>query len=88
MNLEEMLKNMNPQMLSAALSKMSSVLSPDQMKQMESAIKGSDKGALNQQLNNLSSSDLRRELQNNPDIAGKLASNPEIMKKINEIFKK
>ncbi len=88
MNLEEMLKNMNPQMLSNALGKMSSILSPDQMRQVENAIKGSDKGELNQKLNNLTTSDLQRELKNNPDIAGKLVNNPELMKKINEIFKK
>lgn len=88
MNIEEMLRNMNPQMLSNALSKMSSMLSPDQMKQVENAINGSDKGELNQKLNNLTTSDLQRELKNNPDIVGKLVNNPELMKKINEIFKK
>ena len=88
MNIEELLRNMNPQMLSAALGKMSSILSPDQMKQVENAIKGSDKDELNQKLNNLSASDLQRELKNNPEVAGKLMNNPELMKKISEILKK
>ncbi len=88
MTLEEMIRNMNPQMLSAALSKMSSMLSPEQMKQVENAIKNTDKGALNQKLNNLTAADLQKELQSNPDLAKKLAANPELMQKLNGVFKK
>lgn len=88
MTLEEMIKNMNPQMLSNALGRMSSILSPEQMKQVEKVIRSTDKGALNQRLNNLTTADLQRELQSNPDLARKLAGNPELMKKLNGIFKK
>ena len=88
MNLEDMIKNMNPQMLSNALSKMSTILSPEQMKQVENVIKTTDKGTLNSRLNNLSTSDLQKELQSNPQLSKSLAQNPELMKKINEIFKK
>lgn len=88
MTLEEMIRNMNPQMLSAALSKMSSMLSPEQMKQVENAIKNTDNGALNQKLNNLTAADLQKELQSNPDLAKKLAANPELMQKLNGVFKK
>ncbi len=88
MNIEDMLKNLTPQMLSSALGKMNAFLSPEQMRQAEAAIKSADKGALNQKLNNLTTSDLQRELQKNPDIAQKLVNNPELMKKLNEIFKK
>ncbi len=88
MNLEDILKNMNPQMLSAALGKMSNVLSADQMKQVENAIKSADKGSLNQKLNSLNASDLQKELQNNPALAKALASNPELVSKLNNIFKK
>lgn len=88
MNLEDMIKNMNPQMLSNALSQMSNMLSPEQMKQVEKAIKTTDKGTLNQKLNSLNAADLQRELQNNPNLAKQLANNPELMKKINSVFKK
>lgn len=88
MNLESMIKNMNPQMLSNALGKMNGILSPEQIKQVESAIKTTDKGTLNQKLNNLSSADLQKELQSNPNLAKQLANNPELMNKINAVFKK
>lgn len=88
MNLDDMIKNMNPQMLSNALSRMSSILTPQQMKQVENAIKTTDKGTLNQKLNNLSTADLERELKSNPNLAKQLAGNPELMQKLNGIFKK
>ncbi|MEE1047633.1 MAG: hypothetical protein U0M60_09435 [Clostridia bacterium] len=88
MNLEDMIKNMNPQMLSNALSQMGNMLSPEQLKQVEKAIKSTDKGTLNQKLNSLSTADLQRELQRNPNLAKQLANNPELMQKINGVFKK
>lgn len=88
MNLEDMLKNMNPQMLSNALSRMNSILSPEQMKQVEQVIKSTDKGQLNARLNSLTAEDLRRELQSNPALAKQMANNPELMQKLNGIFKK
>ena len=88
MNLEDMIKNMNPQMLSNALSQMGNMLSPEQLKQVEKAIKSTDKGTLNQKLNSLSTADLQRELQRNPNLAKQLANNPELMQKKNGVFKK
>lgn len=88
MNIEDMIKNMNPQMLSNALSKMNSILSPEQMAQVEKAIKTTDKGELNKRLNSLSTADLQRELKSNPALAKQMANNPELMRKINSIFKK
>lgn len=88
MNIEDMIKNMNPQMLSNALSKMNSILSPEQMAQVEKAIKTTDKGELNKRLNSLSTVDLQKELKSNPGLAKQMANNPELMRKINSIFKK
>ncbi|MBO5364489.1 MAG: hypothetical protein J6A56_03385 [Clostridia bacterium] len=88
MNLEEMLKNMNPQMLSGAISQMGKFLTPEQLQQVQQAIASTEKGALNQKLNHLGPEDLKRELQKNPALAKELANNPEIMQKINQIFGK
>lgn len=88
MNIDDMIKNMNPQMLSNAVSKMSSILTPQQLKQVQNVIQSSDKGDLNKKLNNLSTADLQRELQKNPMLAKQLADNPEIAEKLNQIFKK
>ncbi len=87
-NIEDMIKNMTPQMLSNALGKMSKMLSPEQMQEVEKAIKGTNKGELDKKLNNLSTADLQAELSKNPNLAKQLASNPEIMKKINAMLKK
>lgn len=87
MNIEDMIKNMNPQMLSNALSQMKNILSPEQLRQVETAIKTTDKGTLNKQLNHLNAADLQKELQRNPNLAKKMAENPELMKKLNGIFK-
>ena len=88
MTIEDMIKNMNPQMLQNALSRMNSILSPEQIKQVENAIKSTDKGTLNQRLNNLNADDLKRELQSNPQLAKQLANNKELMNKLNGIFGK
>ena len=88
MNIEDMIKNMNPQMLSNALNKMNSILSPEQIAQVEKAIKSTDKGELNKKLNNLNTADLQKELKSNPALAKQMANNPELMNKINSIFKK
>ena len=88
MTIEDMIKNMNPQMLQNALSRMNSILSPEQIKQVENAIKSTDKGTLNQRLNNLNADDLKRELQSNPQLAKQMANNNELMNKLNGIFGK
>ena len=88
MTIEDMIKKMNPQMLQNALSRMNSILSPEQIKQVENAIKSTDKGTLNQRLNNLNADDLKRELQSNPQLAKQMANNKELMNKLNGIFGK
>ncbi|MDO5586590.1 MAG: hypothetical protein Q4G53_05845 [Clostridia bacterium] len=88
MTIEDMIKNMNPQMLQNALNRMNSILSPEQIKQVENAIKSTDKGTLNQRLNNLNADDLKRELQSNPQLAKQMANNKELMNKLNGIFGK
>ena len=88
MTIEDMIKNMNPQMLQNALSRMNSILSPEQIKQVENAIKSTDKGTLNQRLNNLNADDLKRELQSNPQLAKQMVNNKELMNKLNGIFGK
>lgn len=88
MTIEDMIKNMNPQMLQNALSRMNSILSPEQIKQVENAIKSTDKGTLNQRLNNLNADGLKRELQSNPQLAKQMANNKELMNKLNGIFGK
>ena len=88
MTIEDMIKNMNPRMLQNALSRMNSILSPEQIKQVENAIKSTDKGTLNQRLNNLNADDLKRELQSNPQLAKQMANNKELMNKLNGIFGK
>lgn len=87
MNIQDMISKMNPQMLSQGLQKISSSLTPEQLKQVEHAIKNIDKGELNQKLNSLNAQDLQRELQKNPQIAKQLAQNPELMSKLNSIVK-
>lgn len=88
MNLQEMLSKMSPQMLQQGLKQVSSMLTPEQMKQVENAIKSTDKGVLNQQLNSLNTADLQKELQKNPAIAKQLTQNPQLMKQLNDIFSK
>ena len=88
MDLQDMISKMNPQMLSQGLKKVSSMLTPQQLKEMENAIKTVDKGTLNQKLNSLSAQDLQRELQNNPTLAKQLAQNPALMSQLSDIFKK
>ncbi len=88
MDLQDMISKMNPQMLSQGLKRVSGMLTPEQMKEMERAIKNVDKGALNQKLNSLNAQDLQRELQSNPNLARQLAQNPALMSQLTEIFKK
>ncbi len=88
MNFEEMLKNMNPNMLSAVLQKMSKNLSPEQMAQVQKMLKTGNAGEVNQKLNHLSQEDFQRELQKNPALQKQLANNPEVMAKIQQIFQK
>lgn len=88
MDIEDIMKNINPKMLSEALSKANGVLSNEQIKQVENTFKSSDKQELKTKLHNLTASDLKNELNKNPELLKQLTSNPELMKKINDIFKK
>lgn len=88
MNVEDLIKNMNPQMLSNAIQHIGNTLSPEQLNKVKQTIQNTDKGALNKKLNNLSMADLQKELRQNPALAKQLANNPELMKKINSIFGK
>ncbi len=88
MNIEDMMKNMNPKALSDAMQRMGKILGPSQMEQVKKAIQSTDKGTLNQKLNHLNAEDLKRELTQNPALAKQLANNPEVMQKINQIFQK
>ncbi len=88
MNLEDMLKNFNPQMLGGVLKQMGNMLSSQQLEELQKMIAGTDKGELNEKLNHLNPEDLKRELSNNPKLAKELANNPEIMKKLNQILSK
>ena len=88
MILQDMIEGMNPQMLSQGIKKISGMLTPEQMKEMERAIKNVDKGELNQKLNSLNAQDLQKELQKNPNLAKQLAKNPELMSKLNSILHK
>lgn len=88
MNIEDMIKNMNPQNLQSAIAKMGKMLTPEQLKQVQQTIQQTNKGELNRKLNHLSQADFMRELQQNPQLAKQLANNPEVMQKINQIFKK
>ena len=88
MNIEDVMKNMNPKALSDAMQRMGKVLGPSQMEQVKKAIQSTDKGTLNQKLNHLTAEDLKRELTQNPALAKQLANHPEVMQKINQIFQK
>ena len=65
MTLDDLIKNMNPQMLSNAISQMGNMLSPEQMRKVQQTIQNTDKGELNQKLNHLSTADLQKELRQN-----------------------
>ena len=86
MQIEDLLKNLNSQNLQSAMQQMQKMLTPEQMKQVEATIRQSNKGDLGRKLGSLSQADLEQELRNNPALAKQLKSNPDIMKKINQIF--
>lgn len=88
MNFQDMLSKMNPQMISQALQRFSVALTPEQLAQVERAIKTTDKGELNQKLNSLNIKDLKTQLQQNPQLSKQLAQNPELMSKISDIINK
>lgn len=88
MNFGDMLSNLNPKMLSEGLKKISPMLSDKQLFEMETAIKNLDKGALSEKMKTLSAQDLKKELENNPNLAKNLSKNKELMQKLTQIFEK
>ncbi len=86
MNIEDMLKNMNPKTLSDAAQKLSNILTPQQMQQVKQAIQSTNMEQLNQKLSSINSADLQREIGRNPALAKEIANNPEIMEKMNRII--
>lgn len=87
MNIEEMLKNIDPKTLSSAIQRMSSALTPQQMQQVQAVIKSTSKDELSKKLSNLNTADLQKELKNNPNLAKQLANNPELMQKLKNVIK-
>ncbi len=87
MQIEDLLKNLNPQNLQQAMGQMQKILTPAQMKQIEATIRQGNMGELGKKLSGLSAADLEQELRNNPALYNQLRSNPEVMNKINRILK-
>ena len=88
MNPSDVLTKMSPEMLKMSLNKLGGVLTGEQMAEVEKAIKTVDKGELNKQLNSLSADAIKQEFSKNPQVMKVLTQNPELMRKIDEIFKK
>lgn len=66
MNIEKMLNNLTPQQLEMGLAKLSGVLSQDQMNQIKTVLKTSDKNELSEKLKNVDPSQINK-IKNNPD---------------------
>lgn len=77
MNIDEMLKNLNPQKLDETIKKMRGMFPPEQMAQAEKVLKSGNK---------INADELKKELSKD-EIAKQLADNPEIMKKLNGLLK-
>ena len=63
MDIEKMLAGLTPEKLEMGLSKLSGVLSDDQMKQIKNVLSNPDKEALKNQLKNVD----MEKIKNNPD---------------------
>lgn len=87
MNIQEMISKMSPQMLSQGLKQISASLSPEQLAQVENAIKSMSGGDLSKELSKLNTEQLSKELQTNPALAKQLANNPELLSKLSSILK-
>lgn len=88
MNPSDVLSKMSPEMMRASLKNLGGTIDNRQMAEIEKAIKSVDKGELNKRLNNLNADALKREFSKDPEIMKVLTKNPELMRKIDEIFKK
>lgn len=87
MNIQNMLSNVSPEALRQGLSKISNMLTPEQMAQMQSLLQGNDRGAINNQLNNLNPQELLSVLKQNPKLMQSLSKNPTVMKTLMEVLK-
>ncbi len=88
MNIQDMISKMSPQMLAQGLKQLSGTLSPEQLKQAETAIKSMSLGNVAEQLKGLNADQLSKELQNNPALAKQLSQNPLLMEKLSQIVRK
>ena len=87
MNIQNMLSNVSPEALKQGLSKISNMLTPEQMAQMQSLLQGNDKNAIGSQLGNLNPQELLSVLKQNPKMMQALSKNPQIMKTLMEVLK-
>ena len=88
MNLSDMLSKINPKDLSLGLSKVRGMLSEEQVKEIESAIKNMENNSSKDSIKAISKDDIQNELKNNPNLINALKNNPNLMGKINELLNK
>lgn len=88
MNIGDMISKMNTEVLKQKFSMIENMLTPEQKKNMEQAIRDFESGDIKEKLKNVSSGDLDKELKNNPELLKGLAKNPDLINKLSEILKK
>ena len=86
MNIQEMIKNMDPNTLKSTVDQMSAFISPAQKEQLLKVIDSAQKGELDAQLNHVKISDLKHQLSQNPALMKQVSQNPGVSEKLNEIF--
>ena len=85
MNIQEMLSKMNPQMLAQGLKQISNGLTPEQLKMAADVI---NKSGLSGQNGQTSPEELQKQLQSNPDMLKRMAQDPKLLSKLEQIVKK
>ena len=85
MNIQEMLSKMNPQMLAQGLKQISNGLTPEQLQMAADAI---NKSGLSGKVGQATPEELKKQLQSNPDMIKKLAQDPNLLSKLEQIVKK
>ncbi len=88
MNIGDMISKMNTEVLKQKFSMIENMLTPEQKKNMEQAIRDFESGDIKEKLKNVSQGDLDKELKSNPELLKGLAKNPELINKLSEILKK
>ena len=76
MNIGDMISKMNTEVLKQKFSMIENMLTPEQKKNMEQAIRDFESG------------DIKEKLKNNPELLKGLAKNPDLINKLSEILKK